>query len=124
MYCETASSVLTAPHLSLRPAGWQHAGEAEPAAMEEDIEGDGTPVEDLTYDPDMMPGVDTSNDIIEFYGKYGKESPVKFFYCNRCAAAALYTSLLATRLGGSAGSASSEGVVHAHLFVARPLAFS
>jgi dynein heavy chain, axonemal len=38
---------------------------------------------DLNYDPDMVPGVETGNDVVEFYGKYGKESAVKFFYCNR-----------------------------------------
>lgn len=27
--------------------------------------------------------VKTGDDIIEFYGKYGQDSPIKFFYCNR-----------------------------------------
>ena len=74
--------------------------------MDENVAGDGLPAEDLTYDPDMMPGVDTSNDIIEFYGKFGKESPVKFFYCNRCASAtAVGCALLAA--GGLAKYSSS-----------------
>lgn len=49
---------------------------------EEQVEG--PPVEDEHYDPDMIPGIETGEDVIEFYGKFGQDSPVKFFYCNRC----------------------------------------
>lgn len=31
------------------------------------------PVEDANYDPDMIPGIETSEDVIEFYGKYGQD---------------------------------------------------
>ncbi len=36
------------------------------------------------FDPDMIPGINTGNDVVEFYGKFGQDSAVKFFYCNRC----------------------------------------
>jgi len=52
------------------------AGDAGPAAA------------DTAYDPDMIPGVDTAEDVIAFYGKFGQDSSVKFFYCVRLAAAA------------------------------------
>lgn len=42
----------------------------------------GHPVDD-GYDPDFIPGIDTGEHVIAFYGKYGQDSPVKFFYCNR-----------------------------------------
>lgn len=51
--------------------------EAEAASL-------GHPVDDGSYDPDMIPGIVTGDDIVEFYAKYGQDSPVKFFYCNRC----------------------------------------
>ncbi|KAF5838995.1 dynein heavy chain, N-terminal region 2-domain-containing protein [Dunaliella salina] len=41
------------------------------------------PVEDANYDPDLIPGIETGEDVIEFYGKNGQDSAVKFFYCNR-----------------------------------------
>lgn len=31
----------------------------------------------------LADAVKTEEDIIEFYGKYGQDSPIKFFYCNR-----------------------------------------
>jgi dynein heavy chain len=31
------------------------------------------PVEDANYDPDLIPGIDTGDDVIEFYGKYGQD---------------------------------------------------
>lgn len=36
------------------------------------------------FDPDMIPGINTGDDVVEFYGKFGQDSAVKFFYCNRC----------------------------------------
>ena len=47
------------------------------------VEGPLVPMEDTQYDPDLLPGLVTSDDVIEFYGKFGQDSPVKFFYCNR-----------------------------------------
>lgn len=32
---------------------------------------------------DIHPEIRTGNDIVEFYAKYGQDSPIKFFYCNR-----------------------------------------
>ena len=32
---------------------------------------------------DVHPEIRTGNDVVEFYAKYGQDSPVKFFYCNR-----------------------------------------
>ena len=32
---------------------------------------------------DTHPEIRTANDVVEFYAKYGQDSPVKFFYCNR-----------------------------------------
>jgi len=32
---------------------------------------------------DLHPEIRTGNDVVEFYAKYGQDSPVKFFYCNR-----------------------------------------
>ena len=40
---------------------------------------------------DLHPEIRTGNDVVEFYAKYGQDSPVKFFYCNRYS----YKSLLA-----------------------------
>lgn len=40
---------------------------------------------DSTYHPDMIPGVQTGQDVVAFYGKYGQDSSVKFFYCVRWA---------------------------------------
>ena len=31
----------------------------------------------------MVPGIETGEHVVEFYAKYGQDSPVKFFYCNR-----------------------------------------
>jgi hypothetical protein len=39
---------------------------------------------DPADDPDEVPGVQTGEDVIAFYGKYGQDSSVKFFYCVRC----------------------------------------
>lgn len=36
-------------------------------------------------DPSMVPGVETGEDVVAFYGKNGQDSSVKFFYCVRCA---------------------------------------
>ena len=41
------------------------------------------PVDDGTHDPDLIPGIVTGDDVVEFYARYGQDSPVKFFYCNR-----------------------------------------
>ncbi len=32
---------------------------------------------------DVHPEIRTGNDVVEFYAKYGQDSPIKFFYCNR-----------------------------------------
>lgn len=32
---------------------------------------------------DTHPQIRTGNDVVEFYAKYGQDSPIKFFYCNR-----------------------------------------
>ena len=32
---------------------------------------------------DIHPEIRTGNDVVEFYAKYGQDSPIKFFYCNR-----------------------------------------
>ena len=32
---------------------------------------------------DSHPEICTGNDVVEFYAKYGQDSPIKFFYCNR-----------------------------------------
>eukprot|EP00798_Chlamydomonas_sp_ICE-L_P012760 gene12760-16011_t len=55
---------------------------------EEELEGAlPAPIDDGTaFDPDMVPGINTGEDVIEFYGKYGQDSAVKFFYCNRATA--------------------------------------
>ncbi len=52
---------------------------------EPEEEPTGPPVneQDAAYDPDMVPGIFTGEDVVQFYGKYGQDSPVKFFYCNR-----------------------------------------
>lgn len=51
-----------------------------PAEEEEEV---GPRVPEPIYDADMVPGVNTGEDVVAFYGKYGQDSPVKFFYCNR-----------------------------------------
>ena len=43
----------------------------------------GHPIDDGSYDPDMIPGIETGDHVVEFYAKYGQDSAVKFFYCNR-----------------------------------------
>jgi hypothetical protein len=50
-------------------------GEKETAA--------GPRVPEPTYDPDTVPGVATGEDVVAYYGKYGQDSTVKFFYCVR-----------------------------------------
>lgn len=35
------------------------------------------------FDPDRVPGVETGADAVAFFGRYGQDSPVKFFYCSR-----------------------------------------
>ncbi|GFH14490.1 uncharacterized protein HaLaN_10554 [Haematococcus lacustris] len=63
-------------------------GGGEGEGQESADEGLGpVPHEDVTYDPDLIPGIITGDDVIEFYGKYGQDSPVKFFYCNKAKAA-------------------------------------
>eukprot|EP00201_Polytomella_parva_P020499 CAMPEP_0175042260 /NCGR_PEP_ID=MMETSP0052_2-20121109/2450_1 /TAXON_ID=51329 ORGANISM="Polytomella parva, Strain SAG 63-3" /NCGR_SAMPLE_ID=MMETSP0052_2 /ASSEMBLY_ACC=CAM_ASM_000194 /LENGTH=3805 /DNA_ID=CAMNT_0016305023 /DNA_START=33 /DNA_END=11446 /DNA_ORIENTATION=+ len=44
---------------------------------------DGPRVDESNYDPDYIPGINTGEDVVEFYGKFGQDSAVKFFYCNR-----------------------------------------
>lgn len=38
-------------------------------------------------DPGMVPGVETGEDVVAFYGKNGQDSSMKFFYCVRWAEA-------------------------------------
>lgn len=45
------------------------------------------PLDDGSSDPDMVPGIETVEHVVEFYAKYGQDSPVKFFYCNRATVA-------------------------------------
>lgn len=54
-----------------------------PADEEEVLEGPKVDERDAGYDPDMIPGINSGDDVVEFYGKFGQDSPVKFFYCNR-----------------------------------------
>lgn len=39
---------------------------------------------DPNKDPSMIPGVETGEDVVAFYGKNGQDSSIKFFYCVRC----------------------------------------
>ena len=57
--------------------------EEEHLDEEEGAESRGHPVDDGTNDPDLIPGIVTGEDVVEFYAKYGQDSAVKFFYCNR-----------------------------------------
>ncbi|KAG2501733.1 hypothetical protein HYH03_000233 [Edaphochlamys debaryana] len=58
--------------------------EPEPPEEEEEaVEGPRMDERDAGYDPDMIPGINTGDDVVEFYGKFGQDSAVKFFYCNR-----------------------------------------
>jgi dynein heavy chain len=41
---------------------------------------------DSHIDPDVVPGVETGEDVVAYYGVNGQDSPVKFFYCTRWAA--------------------------------------
>ena len=34
---------------------------------------------------DLYPDIRTGDDVVDFYAKFGQDSPVKFFYCNRWA---------------------------------------
>lgn len=36
-------------------------------------------IDDFEYD--MIPGIVSSDDVVQFYARYGQDSPVKFFYC-------------------------------------------
>ncbi len=66
-----------------RFAGWE--GEEDSGAEDqgggvgaptEFTEGAGlgpVPSEDALYDPDLIPGIETSEHVIEFYGKYGQD---------------------------------------------------
>lgn len=64
--------------------GWgQQAASDEEAAQEAEAEETGPRDAGTTYHPDMIPGVETGEDVVAFYGKYGQDSPVKFFYCVR-----------------------------------------
>eukprot|EP00882_Tetradesmus_deserticola_P022115 GHRQ01024001.1.p1 GENE.GHRQ01024001.1~~GHRQ01024001.1.p1 ORF type:complete len:423 (+),score=129.38 GHRQ01024001.1:383-1651(+) len=60
--------------------------EADDAAMDSDADDEaaaGPRVPEPTYDPDAVPGVTTGEDVVAYYGKYGQDSTVKFFYCVR-----------------------------------------
>ena len=32
---------------------------------------------------EQNPNIKTGSDVVAFYAKYGQDSPIKFFYCNR-----------------------------------------
>ncbi|KXZ55711.1 DHC8 protein [Gonium pectorale] len=55
----------------------------EPAEEDETLDGPRVDERDAAYDPDLIPGINTGEDVVEFYGKFGQDSAVKFFYCNR-----------------------------------------
>lgn len=60
------------------PSTWSFTDASQWAGQEEveATEAEGrTPVpnDDANYDPDLIPGIDTSEDVIEFYGKYGQD---------------------------------------------------
>lgn len=58
-------------------------GPQEDSAGSEEMDADGPRAQEPMYDPDMVPGVQTGEDVVAFYGKYGQDSTVKFFYCVR-----------------------------------------
>ena len=66
---------------------WEEAGsEAEGGALplEDSTVSRFIPVDDGGLpDPDLIPGIETGEHVVEFYAKYGQDSAVKFFYCNR-----------------------------------------
>lgn len=41
------------------------------------------PLASAAFDPDRVPGVETGADAVAFFGRYGQDSPAKFFYCIR-----------------------------------------
>eukprot|EP00878_Enallax_costatus_P031474 GHUV01034420.1.p1 GENE.GHUV01034420.1~~GHUV01034420.1.p1 ORF type:complete len:647 (+),score=200.09 GHUV01034420.1:874-2814(+) len=65
-------------------SGWGQRPESDDdAGPEAEEEETGPRAPEPTYHPDMVPGVETGQDVVAFYGKYGQDSPVKFFYCVR-----------------------------------------
>ena len=76
--CTIADEASISPPLSHREA-------TEVEEVIEPVNVQGHPRDDGSgFNPDVVPGIDTGDDVIEFYGKYGQDSAVKFFYCNRC----------------------------------------
>lgn len=47
-----------------------------------------TALDDPDYD--LIKDVRTSDDVVEFYAKYGQDSPVKFFFCRPAPAGLLF----------------------------------
>ncbi|CAD7701710.1 unnamed protein product, partial [Ostreobium quekettii] len=45
---------------------------------------------DQGLDASSIANVKTIDDVIEFYGKYGQDGPIKFFYCNRADTGVLF----------------------------------
>ena len=91
-----AKTLATSSHK--QPLRKSQAADSAEEAWEEagsEAEGGALPLEDSTVsrfipvddgglpDPDLIPGIETGEHVVEFYAKYGQDSAVKFFYCNR-----------------------------------------
>jgi hypothetical protein len=50
-------------------------------------------------DSSMVPGVNTGEDVVAFYGRNGQDSSVKFFYCVRCVSCIAAASCSGPALG-------------------------
>lgn len=78
--CSTAGQAVSAPEHADSVAGASTvAGRStrKPAAAKK--------APDPQKDPGMVPGVETGEDVVAFYGRNGQDSSVKFFYAVRCA---------------------------------------
>ncbi len=60
------------------------------------------------YDPDLIPGIETSDDVIEFYGKFGQDR------CAPCIAAYLHPACPAKHVPPMAAALSSSSTATAH----------
>ena len=49
------------------------------------LEDDDSTVRESKVEKNVDPASEvlTGDDVVEFYARYGQDSPVKFFYCNR-----------------------------------------
>ena len=59
----------------------QQEGDPQEQQQQQQLEG----LSDSQVDPDVVPGVETGEDVVGYYGVNGQDSPVKFFYCTRWA---------------------------------------